>query len=64
MTNKKRTANSAQAQPKKGMRLFANRYGQVYRMTSYILNNNNYIYKKVEISNHSKNGAKSEKPNE
>ena len=30
MTNKKRTANSAQAQPKKGMRLFANRYGQGY----------------------------------
>jgi hypothetical protein len=45
-------------------RLFANRYGQVYRMTSYILNSNYYIYKKVEISNHSKNGAKSEKPYE
>ena len=40
------------------------RYGQVYWMTSYILNNNYYIYKKVEISNHSKNGAKSEKPYE
>jgi hypothetical protein len=46
------------------LRQAAKRYGQVYRMTSYILNNNYYIYKKVEISNHSKNGAKSEKPYE
>ena len=36
------------------LRQARNRYGQVYRMTSYILNNNYYIYKKVEISNHSK----------
>ena len=28
MTNKKRTANSAQAQPEKGMRLCAERYEQ------------------------------------
>ena len=28
MTNKKRTANSAQAQPEKGMRLCAERYSQ------------------------------------
>jgi|GEM_PF-3383234 len=43
MDERKAAANSAQAQPEKGVRLCAKRYGQVY-MSEYVFVLNNLIY--------------------